>query len=235
MVRELDVLVLLIEELHQNPRYSAAALNQVRTVVGHARDEARARLKATLSTGKLERLANRLRDFAKRSDTDGATALVVGAQREKRAWLWALDARLARRATDLLSAIDVANGLYVPERLHDVRIAIKKLRYVVELAGETGRRRITTDLAALKKAQDILGRLHDLEVLLVWGRDVQTSWSPPGLVAWKAVGDLVRAVEDDCRHWHARYLRDRHVLIAIAERLGAIEPQTVVRGRLATG
>jgi hypothetical protein len=52
-------------------------------------------------------------------------------------------------------------------------------------------------------------------------------------MAWKALGALVHAVEDDCRQWHARYMRDRLVLIAIADRLGASKPQTVVTGHLA--
>ena len=56
--------------------------------------------------------------------------------------------------------------MYVPQRLHDVRIAVKKLRYAAELADETTGKRITGDVAALKAAPDLLGRLHDLEVFL---------------------------------------------------------------------
>jgi CHAD domain-containing protein len=133
IVRELDVLMLLIEELQQNRRYPSAALNQVRTAVGLARNEARGRLTAKLPTAKLERLSNRLRRAVKALESDDATLRGAGSAVEKRAWLWALEARLARRATSVRSAIDVANGLYVPERLHDVRIALKKLRYAAEL------------------------------------------------------------------------------------------------------
>jgi CHAD domain-containing protein len=49
-----------------------------------------------------------------------------------RGWQWALGARVARRASALRAAIDTAGGW--SERLHKVRIALKKLRYAVELS-----------------------------------------------------------------------------------------------------
>ena len=50
------------------------------------------------------------------------------------AWLWALDARLARRAGRVRSAIHVAGTLYAPESLHNVRIALEKVEQHVQLA-----------------------------------------------------------------------------------------------------
>jgi hypothetical protein len=138
-----------------------------------------------------------------------------------RTWLWALEARLARRAARVRSAIEVAGALYVPQPLHDVRIALKKLRYAAELAAEVGHRRMTADVAALKSAQDCLGRLHDLEVLVTWGRGLQASLSPPDLIRWKELGSLVHVVGDDCRQLHGRYMGNRPALIAIANRAGA--------------
>ena len=44
--------------------------------------------------------------------------------------------RVARRAASLKAAIDEAGAVYLPERLHAVRIAVKKLRYAVELEHE---------------------------------------------------------------------------------------------------
>ena len=41
--------------------------------------------------------------------------------------------RAARRAQRLGAAIENAAGLYLPDRLHQVRIAVKKLRYTLEL------------------------------------------------------------------------------------------------------
>jgi CHAD domain-containing protein len=234
-VRELDVLMLLIEELQRSSRYAPAALKKVGAAVASARDAARERLTAKLPTAKLERLANRLERATAPFDGDEATFHRPGASGPARGWLWALEARLARRAARVRSTIADAGALYVPERLHDVRIALKKLRYAAELAREAGRRRVTADIAVLKAAQDLLGRLHDLEVLLAWERDVQASSSPPDLTARRELGSLVHAIEDDCRRLHARYMSDRASLIAIADRMGAGRPPTAVVGLRATG
>jgi CHAD domain-containing protein len=233
-VRELDVLMLLIAELERSSRYPPGALKNVGAAIASARDAARERLAAKLPTAKLERLASRLERVAVPVDAD-ATFRRRGASRPARSWLWALEARLARRAACVRSTIEDAGALYVPERLHDVRIALKKLRYAAELVREAGHRRVTADVAVLKGAQDLLGRLHDLEVLLAWERGVQASSSPPDLTAWRELGSLVHAIEDDCRHLHARYMRDRAALVAIADRMGAGRPSAAGVGRRAAG
>jgi CHAD domain-containing protein len=231
-VRELDVLLLLLEEFQSTGRYSRVALKQVSEALGRARDAACKRLAAKLPIAKMERLANRLQRAADLLRSDAVTVGLPGANGETRAWLWALDARLARRATSVRAAIYSAGGLYAPQRLHDIRIAVKKLRYAAELSTEARRRRPAADIATLKRAQDLLGRLHDLEALLAWVRDSQASLSPPDLTAWRQLGALVHAVENECRLLHARYVRDRLALIAIADRLGASTPHSAVIGQL---
>jgi CHAD domain-containing protein len=228
-VRELDVLLLLIEEFQCTGRYSPAALKQVGTAVGRARDAACKRLITKLPIAKLERLANRLERAVELFRSDAVTVGRPGANGEPRAWLWALDARLARRATSVRSAIYSAGGLYSGGRLHDVRIAVKKLRYASELSTEVGRRRIASEIAALERAQDLLGRLHDLEVLVAWARDVQAKLSLPDLMAWRQLRVLIHEVEADCRRLHTRYLRHRLSLIAIADRLGPSRPHSASR------
>ena len=51
--------------------------------------------------------------------------------------------QLGVNRTDLhcLNAIENAGGIYLPDRLHQVRIAVKKLRYVLEIAREMSRSR----------------------------------------------------------------------------------------------
>jgi hypothetical protein len=100
------------------------------------------------------------------------------------------------------------------------------LRYTAELVAETTRRRIGVDLAALKVAQEILGRLHDLDVLLVHVRKAQLALVPPDLTTWRDLDLLVQVVEDDCRQLHARYMRDRTHLMAVTNRLGADTRET---------
>jgi CHAD domain-containing protein len=221
VVRELDVLIGLIDDFGRNRRYSLTTLRLLSQRVGHTRDSARERLAAKLPTWKLERLVNRLERAVSSDESSHAKGRADDRVRAKRVWLWALDARLARRAARVQRAIEMAGALYVPERLHDVRIALKKLRYAAELSLDAGRPRLTADVAALKAAQDLLGRLHDYEVLITSGRNAQASLFPPDLAIWRQLKRLVDTVEDDCRQMHGRYMRDRKRLIAIANRLGA--------------
>jgi CHAD domain-containing protein len=222
--RELDVQAVLIEELHRDHRYSPSALKKVQAVVVQARDASRRHLAATLPTAQLKQLADKLERAGQPFERPDRTFGRSEAPGPSHSWRWTLEARLARRATVAQSAIELAGALYVPERLHEVRIALKKLRYSAELSKEAGRARMAADVAALKSAQDLLGRLHDLQVLLITAREVQASLSPPDLTAWRELGSLIRTIEDDCRSLHARYMRERDRLIAITNRMGADKP-----------
>lgn len=105
---------------------------------------------------------------------------------------------------DAISARDrVRRGNEHWRHASEVRIALKKLRYAVEFLADVRGRRAMADVATLKSAQDVLGDLHDLEVLIEWTRDLQASLSPPNLKAWRQLGSLVDALEDDCRRLHA--------------------------------
>jgi CHAD domain-containing protein len=129
---------------------------------------------------------------------------------------------MARRAELVRAAVEGAGAMYDSRHLHAVRVALKKLRYAAELSQETGGRRLTRDVARLKAGQDLLGRLHDLEVLLSWVREVQASMAPPSLAGWRKLVTLARSVEDECRQLHARFMRDRSKYLAVANRIGAV-------------
>ena len=112
--------------------------------------------------------------------------------------------------------------MYLPERLHTVRIAVKKLRYAVELLieadGDRAGDRAAADLRALKRAQELLGRTHDVQTLVEQVRATQASLTPPSVTVWRDLDTLVTTLEDDCRRLHARYMRLRDGLMEIAER-----------------
>ena len=218
-VRELDVEMLLIQEMAQESRYSGSALKRIGATSAEARAAARERLSANLRAAKLKGLARKLERVATDLNSDDAhSERSVGSS--KRAWLPALEARLARRAGRVLVAIEAAGAVYVPGPVHGVRIAVKKLRYVAELAAGSTRKRIAADIAVLKAAQDLLGRLHDFEMLLVRAREAQASVSPPDLAAWRDLGSVIHIVQDECRRLHAGYMHDRSDLRAIANRMG---------------
>jgi CHAD domain-containing protein len=102
-----------------------------------------------------------------------------------------------------------------------VRIAIKKLRYTLELdaAARDGRPRNAGALRTLRTMQDLLGRMHDLEVLIARTRNIQSS---PGASTLKMSADLdrlVRSLETECRQLHGHYMATRAKLIAVCDRL----------------
>jgi CHAD domain-containing protein len=197
--------------------------------------EVRGHLTADLLTSRLERLSTKLERAAKDVEHDDAMSHRFGWRGPRRAWLCALDARpaAAPRASDRPSR-SLACGT-CPRTSMRSALRSRKLRYAAELAAEVGRRRIAADIAALKTAQDLLGRLHDLPVLVGWAREVQASLSPPDLTAWRELGPLAQAVDNDCRHLLARYIRDRAQLVAIADRVAARQSHGAAVGRRATG
>jgi CHAD domain-containing protein len=138
-----------------------------------------------------------------------------------RAFVWALDARVANRAARLQGAMTEAGAVYLPERLHAVRIALKKLRYAMELPSRTRGGSEPPALRTLKRVQRLLGRMHDLQVLIDRVRDVQASLTPPSLAVWRELDELVLALDDMCRRLHARYVREREALEAA---MGAVTP-----------
>jgi CHAD domain-containing protein len=232
-VRELDVLLELIQRLAKDGRYSAAALKRLGAVTGHARTAARARLSVKLPMAKLDRLARKLERVANHLTSDDDRSSRQPGRGHKHAAVWAVEARVARRAASVRSAIAAAGAVYAPEQLHIVRIALKKLRYSVELAPESRQRHTSRDLAALKAAQELLGQLHDLEMLLANVRETQAALPAADLGAWRELNALVRAVEDDCRQLHAHYMRDRAELIAITDRMTVKRDLRQVRSQVA--
>jgi CHAD domain-containing protein len=109
--------------------------------------------------------------------------------------------------------------MYLPGRLHVVRIALKKLRYAVELSSEAGRAIDPANLRALKRWQDLLGRLHDIQVLIDRVRQVQASSGSSNLATRGGFDALVGALEADCRQLHARYVRQRQAILTLCEQL----------------
>lgn len=230
-VRELDVLLLLIDELHVSRRHHPQALSRVAVTVSKERDDARKRLFDRLPLADMWRAARKLERAAAELDKADQTR---GRTSAARSWRWAIDARVARRAARLSAAIHETGAVYLPERLHSVRIALKKLRYAVELSAEVAGQPIA-ELRMLKRGQDVLGRLHDVQVLIDRVRQVQASLTPPSITVWRALGVLVTALDDDCRRLHARYMRVRPDLETIAARLGLRAPVSNPRARRAAG
>jgi hypothetical protein len=132
------------------------------------------------------------------------------------AWRNALAVRTVRRATRLAEAIDRAGALYVPGRLHRVRIAAKKLRYVLEVAEEVGITGVGELVRSLQGVQGTLGRWHDLQSLVDCSRDVQaSSGSKPENAE---LDGFIQVLERECRRLHAEFVVGREDLLRICTR-----------------
>ena len=226
-VRELDVLLLLIDEVHVSRHSRSSALGRVGISVAKERDDARKRLSARLPIVGMRRLAQKLDRVADQLRVAEASSSKTAA----RNWRLAVDAQVAGRASRLSAAMAEAGAMYLPERLHAVRIAMKKLRYAFELSTELAGARNGAGLNALKRGQDLLGRMHDLQVLLERVRQVQASLTPPSVTVWRDLDALGVSIEDDCRLLHARYMRSRDQIAAIADKLIAPQGGVTPRGQ----
>jgi len=213
VVRELDVLLLLIDELHEARREHSGPLSRLAVNVAKARDEARGRLADDLPVREMRRLAKRLNEAAEKLAARDAE------RRRTEQWRWVIDARVARRGHQLQTAMRDAGAVYLPERLHAVRIALKKLRYAVELSTEAAGLPSVPPLRVLKPQQDALGRMHDLQILIERIRQMQATLAPPSVVVWRALDGLVASLDEDCRRLHARYMRGRPALEALVAKV----------------
>lgn len=213
-VRELDVLLPLINELHGSCPGGERALSLVAAAVRAAQGEAREHLTGKAAAAELRRVGRNLETAAKKLER-------ADARPGARGWRWALDARVARRALALRDAIGDAGAVYLPERLHAVRVALKKLRYGIELRSAAAGLKGDRELRRLKRSQDLLGRLHDLQVLIAYVRREQVSLTPSDGRISRELDALVTSLENSCRGLHARYVRDRAALTALCDRLPA--------------
>ena len=228
-VRELDALIALIDELQASGRYSNDALRRIAADARLARETAHDDMPIRSLTSELKRVARKLESVVEKLEHDDKK------DERGRPWRWAIEARVARRASNLERAMSEAGALYLPERLHAVRISLKKLRYGLELSVDAAKRPAArsepggraADLALLKRGQMILGRLHDLQILVDRARQADVALNPAERGARRELARLIVAVEQQCRRLHGRYVRERRALSAICDRLIARSDRSV--------
>lgn len=209
-VRELDVALQTLDELNQPTDVPPAAVVKLRQLL---RQE-RLRMYADMSSQVARIDVDKLRRRAVAAVRKGHRA-AAASQAPKR--LAAAQERAGRRAVRLRAAVDNAAGLYLPDRLHEVRIAVKKMRYALELVRELSGSRATARINTLKSAQDLLGRMHDLEVLIGRVRAVQGSSSAANLRLSAGLDRLVRRLETECRQLHGHYVTLRKKVMSVCE------------------
>jgi CHAD domain-containing protein len=219
--REMDVALGVLDEVAQRPGIPRDALEDVRAHVMAERDRRRARMRDRLGRVNAARLSRRLEELgAAPPDPDVHD------------WRDVLSTRIIRRAKILGAAVEAAGRIYAPEQLHEVRIAVKKLRYALELAAAARLVAARPLLVTLKRIQETLGRLNDLQVIQRHVATVQAA--PPQREGAHDRGlDVIAGVlEEECRHLHARYSKHLPALTDVVTRCrkGLTEqPAAVVR------
>jgi CHAD domain-containing protein len=153
----------------------------------------------------LERLVTKLQEVADALESDHADA--------SRTLRWAAQARVARRARDVREAVARAGGLYNPEVLHAVRIAVKKMRYATEVAIDATGGGHAAELRALKRVQAVLGSLRDVQVVLARVRDLERASPTGSLGAWRECARLEAFLDKRCRRLHGRFVAERAALL----------------------
>jgi CHAD domain-containing protein len=204
-VRELDVSLLLLAELEGRGAAPAAAIARVREVVTAERVQRRQEMLDAITPSRLDKLRKRLVDAVAPNSqplAKGSTLAEAAAQARK-------------RAKRLRTAIERAGGIYLMERLHRVRIEAKKLRYALEIQRELTHSRSSAHLNRLKVQQDLLGRMHDLEMLIDQARAVQAGLPGRSRKPMAELDALIRVLEDECREGHAAYMRGKAALLKL--------------------
>src|SRR5262245_8519262 len=211
--RELDVSLLILDDLENSADVPPAPIYLRRDAIADERRRLQDHVRERIDEFDIQKVRKRAIAVARKGVDEKTSG-------DAEAVAWARQ-RTMRRARRLSAAIEHAAGLYLPDRLHNVRIAIKKLRYTIELgaAPRDGQPRNAGALRTLRNMQDLLGRMHDLEVLIARTRSIQSS---PGASTLKMSADLdrlVRRLETECRQLHGHYMAARPKLVAVCDRL----------------
>ncbi|MGE0460338.1 MAG: CHAD domain-containing protein [Vicinamibacterales bacterium] len=197
-IRELDVALGHLDEAGARAGVSARALGKVRRHLAEERAIHRRAMLDVITPTALEKLRARLHESPSRSPAREPDAEIRSARR-----------RAARRAAALRVAVRRAGSLYSSERLHETRIAAKKLRYALEVERELMHSRATGRINRLKRVQDQLGNIHDFEILIGRVREVQAALASSDRTTATDLDALVRVLEEECREGHAAFLKER--------------------------
>ena len=193
-VRELDVTLAVLDREARGREWHGAVLGQVRRHLEKERERSSRTMNAKLGRVDLAKLEERAHELADACDA----RLLPG-------WQSHLATRLRKRARRFDQALRAAGTLYAAEPLHRVRVAGKRLRYTLELARAAAGAPVGRHIATLKRLQDLLGSLHDLQTLEAFVRTVAAE-AVSGLDSHAQFEDAQREIDAECRVLHGRFL-----------------------------
>jgi CHAD domain-containing protein len=197
-VREADVVREVLQAWPRDDGRMPAAIAHVDARCAAVAARRRRAVRAALAKTNVVELASGLRELSRR--------LVSASDDAGRAAAFVAEAR--RRGRALAEAVDEAGIVYAVDPLHRVRIAAKKLRYVLEIGSPALPAVGARATRRLRRLQSRLGRLHDLQMAQQCVREAAAErLATPALGA--ELARLDRALEVECRRAHAEALRTR--------------------------
>ena len=208
-VRELDVMQALLESMSRNVVGSGTLVaTAARALNRRQQREHRHLVKA------LERLdLNTVQESVDADRQERSTWRSIHDRLLRSSWAPSVWARIYRRSAEANEAARRAPGIYLPNRAHRTRIAVKKLRYAVEVAVDTHLWQPAGALLKdLQRIQSALGATHDAQVLLD-----QLPELAPELADSAEVQPLRQALEAEIQLHYAEYLRRRQRIFLIAD------------------
>ncbi len=192
-VREIDVALVELDRAARRHGWSPELALTIRRRLEREREQRAKRMFAKIARQDRAGVRDDVRALSKR---------MTGA--DDRSSQSALTARIVRRTRSVLAASAAAGTIYVPERLHALRIAIKKLRYAIELLPAAPGFEVADALKLLKRAQRRFGSLHDIQVLSEQVQAIDALGQRRADRA--ALSGAAEALERDCREIHAKAL-----------------------------
>jgi len=199
--RDVDVQLELLERIEPAAPRTGEDVQELRSEWRARRDKRVRRLIKSLERLRVEQqlgdVASRLRSHAP------AFLMARGHAWAAPVWENVLGAELRDLAGAVAAGVDRAGGVMFSNRLHEARISIKKLRYAMEIATVTGRANLERSVRSIRKAQQILGSIHDLDVLAKAVRKTRHGEER-----------ILPVVEYQRRTLHDRYLRRRADVLA---------------------
>jgi CHAD domain-containing protein len=218
-IRELDVELDILDNKSRTEGIPGRTIEMVRREVASRRQALREELADHAPVGDLKKLLKKLERVAGKG-VKGKGRGAKGSRQKadikfEAQWRAVLATRLMRRAKAVATALDGAGPVYVPERLHDVRISTKKLRYALEIARDAGVAASTPLVRLLKRHQERLGHLHDLQMLLKHVRETESS-----PLVGSRVNELAAyadSLDRQCRRLHADFVEHRAELASVVK------------------
>jgi CHAD domain-containing protein len=216
-IRELEVELDILDDKSKSDGVPGRAIEMVRREVASRRQALRDELADNAPVGDVKKLLKKLEKISgKREEGRGKKATKGKGQtaegKVEAQWRGVLATRVMRRAKALAVALEEAGPVYAPERLHVVRISTKKLRYALEIARDAGVAAATPIVKILKRHQERLGKLHDLQMLLKHVRETDGVGSRVNDLA--AYADVL---DRECRRLHADFVEHRAELAGVVK------------------